>query len=362
MVFALVLFAACLPSCGAGGGSEWSPRLGLVGIPRFYDTGEAEMRNLLEACKEARVELLSIGYASWPDTEKTPGVFDWSEFQPLLGIVGEYDVRFALDLPTPIALSGEPANIPQDLEFTSYTEPKLIERYKALIRSALQTFGERLDYVTLHAENAEVYFVDHPEQQESFCQLLSAAAVYGRQVSPHVQFGVYSTPRHPDELVRCMNRDMDFIGVAAVAEFPGAKIDEVEQRVQRMSGLAEGRKLALVEVGWPSSAFLGTSEAEQAQVVERILTLLGERAGQIEFASYYTVYDEDRAIAEQWIGGLYPEPDQDKERRALLEWVTSLGLQTIDKKPKPAWDVFKNHPRRGSPRPPRSRQLGEAGT
>jgi hypothetical protein len=202
-------------------------------------------------------------------------------------------------------------------------------------------FGARLAYVTFHTENSELFVARHPGEREKFCAFLARSAAYGRTLAPRLKFTTYNTPRHDDALVRCMTRGMDLIGAAAIAEFPGADEKSFERAVARMIQLSAGRKLAIVEMGWPSATKLGSSPDIQKKRIQSMLATLGRHAAQIEFASIYTVFDEDRAIARRWIAAAFPTPPWTAaQRAALLEWFTSLGLKTIDMRPKPAWDAL----------------------
>ena len=103
----------------------------------------------------------------------------------------------------------------------------------------------------------------------------------------------------------------------------------------RMRSLAGGRPVVLQEVGYPSSAFLTSSEPMQAAFVTSAFQAWGTSASQIPFINFFLLHDFTDSECDQSIAYYGFPSDQN-----LHAFVCSIGLRNADGSPKQAWQAF----------------------
>jgi hypothetical protein len=106
------------------------------------------------------------------------------------------------------------------------------------------------------------------------------------------------------------------------------------QHVDQMLVFAGERPLVLQEIGYPSSAKCGSSEAKQAAFVKNVFRAIKANQNRIAFASFFIQSDLAPKMV-QTFGGYYGLKDD-----SFLAFLGSLGMQDKDQKPKPAWNAF----------------------
>jgi hypothetical protein len=321
----------------ADGALPVSPAVGLVAIPPGYDTSEAGCRTIVDAGLRAQVDLLYFGYAQWASIEKSPGTFDFSEFDGWLAAIDQQPFAYAMDVATPIAPFG--LDVPEDLAMSSWDDPHLRSRYAAFLQASVAFAPAGTRYVTLHVEGATEYFGEHPAERDGFCEFMSEAVNVIHDARPDLLVGVYWRYEDQDASLReCVTGAADYLGLAFVLNPPGDSLDDIP--VILNAYLEDTTKpVAIVEAGWPSADRFSSSDAIQAEFVQRLFAAVEGRGDRIPFISYYTVFDEDRDVATAWVNTFYPSLPEDA-RQALIDWVCSLGLLRSDGSEKPSWEVF----------------------
>lgn len=325
-------------SAGGQGPTPWAG-LGLVAIPPGYDTSAKGWGQVTQAAQESGVSFVSTGYLGWRDTEKTPGVWDWSDFDALWATLEGTSLAVTLDVAAPINFAAQ-LDLPADLPFQGFDDPALKQRYQAYLSSAVKLAPGRLSRVTIHTEGVQEYFAEHPGEQGAFCDLLEGAILSLRSEAPQLRVGAYWRYENTStELRACVQRATDFFALALVLNPPTDAVEDLPRLVDDYLQIAAPKPLALVEVGYPSSAYLGSSEQTQAELVKVLFEAVDQRREGLEMVSYYTVFDESREVMELIADALYgPEPSG--PRTSFVEWTTSLGLRTEQGQDKPGWPAF----------------------
>lgn len=313
------------------------PTLGVVAIPPAYDGSEAGFGKIVDAALQARVDLISFGYAQWGAIEKSPGSFDFSEFDGWLAAIDQQPFIYAMDVSTPIAPFG--LDMPEDLAGAAFDDPVLRSRYGAFLEASLAFAPEGTRYITLHVEGATEYFAENPSHRDGFCGFMSEAVDVIHAARPDLLVGVYWRYEDRDESLRdCAAASADYLGLAFVLNPPGDGLDDVPAILDWYLE-STSQPVAIVEAGWPSATRFSSSEEIQAEFVNVLFEAVSARRDRIPFVSYYTVYDEDRDIATAWVGQLFPDLPEEM-RQELVDWVCSLGLLRADGTEKPSWTAF----------------------
>lgn len=104
---------------------------------------------------------------------------------------------------------------------------------------------------------------------------------------------------------------------------------------------AGDKQIGIHEIGMPTAARVGGSEAAQRDFVDMIFDFAEARGAQLEFMAYYQAFDEDPAVTSAWVPALFPEWTEEMQADAIA-WFGSLGLHKTDGTPKLAWQTFKD--------------------
>ena len=311
--------------------------MSIVGVPPHYDTSPESWGRFLDEAASLHVDRISIGYVRWSEAETAAGTFRWSDFAALVADARTAGTEFVLDVATPIGLAAQ-LDLPPGLTFIGFADPALRARYRAMLRSALDHIAPgRVSHLTLHAEGMLEYFAAHPTHRDDFCSLLEDAIAFVHRHAPDVRVGVYWRYEDDDPaLFANINRATDYAAVATALNPPGDRPQKIASIVQRYLAASPGKPVALVELGYPAAARLGSSEEAQRAFVESAAAYLRTvDPGRLEFVAWYTIFDEDRALLEPIADSLFSGQPAAKED--FLAWITSLGLQTLDGRRKPGW-------------------------
>ena len=146
----------------------------------------------------------------------------------------------------------------------------------------------------------------------------------------------------PGALFDCVHAAMDHVAVAMVLNPPEDEPEDIERILTDYLDRAGAKPVAIVEVGFPTSEGVGSSPEEQRRFVELAFQSFDAHADRLAFVSWYEVFDEDRMIlqglADQVYGSAFPE-----QKRAFVDWLSTLGLQCDEGPKKPAWYAFLDH-------------------
>jgi len=113
---------------------------------------------------------------------------------------------------------------------------------------------------------------------------------------------------------------------------PGVAGPDIEAMVD-----AAGRKRVFFqEIGYPTSARLGSSEAMQAEFLENVFAALRQHPDRVIAANFLFLSDLPRPLVEEF--GSYYGLEDNENFKAYLE---TLGWFTRDGRARPAWEVFR---------------------
>ena len=278
--------------------------------------------------------MIHIQPLGWREAEPEPGQFNFSDFDQFFAIRDGYSLNYTLDIGTPMGISR--TDLPEDLDFVSFRDPEMVRRYRAYVAATLGKFNKPT-HVILHTETASTFLADDPQGFAAYCDLLASTADYVRSLSPKSKVGIYATSYDSAEALNQMGRNTDFFSF-------GYNADRGEhnhkQILERLYAAAGGKRIGIHEIGIPTAARVGGSEAAQVAFVNLIFDLAAQHADRLEFMSYYQAFDEDPAVTSVWLPAAFPDWSDEMQQDGLA-WFGSLGLHRFDGAPKPAWTTFK---------------------
>lgn len=277
--------------------------------------------------------------------------FDWSQLEPK---ASQYDDTF----PTvanvfypaqncSIDLILRPINtnhieMPPDLQGKSFDSPEVIDRFERLIDHLYAKMPNvKIDTLAIGNEvDGELGANDALwRQYRTFYRAVSAHA---RKVRPGVQVGVVGTYNGmvgaPAEQFKTLNKTSDVILVTYYplhADFTVESAASPLHDFDQMTSLYRGRPIVMTEVGYPSAAACGSSEAAQASFIRSVFHAWDAHVHQI------------RAITFSWLTDMSPGSTATYSHYygvstlAFGEFLRTLGLRTYSGEDKTSFLVLK---------------------
>jgi hypothetical protein len=126
--------------------------------------------------------------------------------------------------------------------------------------------------------------------------------------------------------------------------------DQAKEELQQIFDLAGDKKVGIFEISWSTSDFVGGSDSQQTEFVEKSFEFYTENESEIEFFTWYRQYDrpegtcivEAPAIGDDTLtvgGSSFGSSEHVAER--LSHYICNAGLINNDGTPKSSWNEFK---------------------
>lgn len=326
------------PGTTASARALLSGKIGLVAIPQdFKDTEKNWVRVFVHA-RDAKVQVLAptptAGF--WKHAEMRPGVFTWGAFHRMFRALRNFEADFEVAVDFVPVFFHETVYTPPGLDFVSFSDPEYMKRYKALLSSFLKNFGSQTSYLLISSEGAKTYFKAHPDHLKDYCVFLKEMERHVETEAPHVMLGVSTDIENTPEVIGAMSRSVDFIGFDIMKSPRVQSPEQLEQEVLRLIRLAGGKKIAIQNAGWSTSATQESDETQQKQFVEQFFRLMQRHHGLIEYACIGGVYDQNAKIVRPTYRAMFPNMSEEWVDQ-LTESLATSGLFYANRTPKPAW-------------------------
>jgi hypothetical protein len=348
--FAVAAIAALLLA-GCGGDDPPAPAAppGFLGVAPQDPPTDVDL---------ARMQAGGVGsyhlLLSWARVESTPGVYDWSSYDELLGKLAEAGIR-----PIPYVF-GTPAEYADEPSVPPVRDTDALDAYEAFLTAAAARYGpdgefwqtlERSDpeiepqpleiWEIWNEQNSPTFWAPEPSERE-YALLLKRSSKALEEVDPEARVmvgGMFATPSSElailsfDFLERLLAKEKTSELIDLVAVHPyGPRLGDVREQIERSRELldevgATETGLWVTEIGWGSdeqvSSQLTKSPDKQAELLGKTFEMLIAEREQwgIEGALWYT-----------WRDPL--------QTASLCGWCASAGLVDRDLDPKPAWLEF----------------------
>ncbi len=228
---------------------------------------------------------------------------------------------------------------PADLLDVPFDDPRMLERFKALIDALLPYFEEDVRWLSIGNE-VDVYLETH-DQWESYQIFYEAAVVYLHEVAPSIQVGVTFTYGGAQVMTDRLLELNEASDVLILTYYPLESDFQVQppnaplRDFPAMLALAGNKPLILQEVGYPSAEVLGSSEEKQAEFVTHVFEAWDQAGDKIPFLSFFAMGDFSDQLTEQ-LSGYYGITGAEN----FTAFLRTLGLRQVDGTPKLAWQAF----------------------
>lgn len=321
---------------------------GVLAFPALEDYNLVEIYLHWDtAAKTALEETVALG------TTRALVAKNWRELEPAADKVKLDDLRREITLrrglQQDIILGLQLINtvkreVPEDLQNTAWDDPVMVARATALMEEVLALLpADRMSYVAFGNE-VDVYFTQHPEEMPSYLELYRQIHAKMQAIFPKVQMGIATTFDSVREkrgaLIETLNRDTDVVILTYYA-IQGLKVlppEAPHRELPMMVALAAGKPVVLQEVGYPSAAGVGSSEAQQAEFIRQFFAAWEKHRAAIPTISLFMQTDFSSRLCTQFTD-YYGMVDY---KTQFADFICTLGLKDAHGRPKLAWSVLQN--------------------
>lgn len=315
-------------------------KVGMVCVPRNFQETEKRWLDFFTKAQENGVQVLSLQAGLWASKEKTKGAYNFKSWENFFTVLDKHGFQFELskDIGGPFFL--DKINVPKGIRFKSFTDPALLNRYTDFVTAYLDRFGDRHKYIVIHAEGSDAYFKKHPDQLNDYCQFLTEVKKSIQRQSPHIKVGVNADISTNAEVLSRLAFVTDFMAYDVLKGKVVRKPSDFESLVKRLTGISEGKKIALQNAGWSTSKTDKSSDEEQVEFIQEFYRVLEKYHKTIEYASFGSMYDHDTAITGPAYRAIFPDlPPQFVEK--IIDSMSHFGMFRSDGSAKPAWNEFR---------------------
>ncbi|GAC1658254.1 MAG: hypothetical protein NVS4B13_00900 [Candidatus Elarobacter sp.] len=276
---------------------------------------------------------------TWHDLEPTEGAYKLDDLrgglQYLGGTLGD-TLLFGVQV-----LNTSVKDVPADLRTTSFDDPKMQARARALLdRIARLPDARHIRYLSIGNE-VDVYLAAHPDEWHPYEQFCTALIAHARKVLPGARVGVTLTAGALDTAPAEASKLLAMSDVAILTYYP--LDDDFAVRgphaargdMDRLVKFAGSKQLVLQEVGYPTSPLLHGSEDQQARFFSEVFAQWRVYGRKIPFVNVILLHDptEHECSALEKYYGL---------RGATFHaFLCTLGLRYSDGRPKKAFATMK---------------------
>jgi len=340
----LLLVSVCLPTIAlaqaqnADNGTAQPATKGdrLLGLG--INEGSIGFEKAFAAARDAGIQFVELP-SQWDDIEPKPGEFTnkWLDianaYYPTVGI------RLVVSL-NPIDTNK--LRMPADLSGKPFDDPAVIERYNKAADYVLSRVP-KADLVAFAIGNEiDGYLGGDRKKWQQYARFFEAASEHLHRRRPGVAVGAKvmlpSLVGGSRALADPVNAHADAVLVTYYPLGDGFRVKPPTAVAKDLGGVVQqypDKPIYLLESGCPSSSFLGSSEAQQAEFVREVFKFWDAHQRQLQAVNFIWLHDISDAQVESYTK--YYGVGQ----RAFAEYLGTLGLRSHDGKDKQGFQALR---------------------
>ncbi len=277
--------------------------------------------------KEAGAESVSLS-VFWDEIETSPGTFapdpNWLEIANLYYPGQDLQVSLVISI-----LDTTAVRLPSDLTGKSFTDPEVINRFRALLDYIKSQIPElKLTSLAIGNEIDGVLGNDSKEW-ENYNAFFTPAAEYARKLWPGIPVGTKimfdGLIGSSAESAKKLNQDADVIMVTyypLAGDFTVKDPDLVLKDFDQIASMYPEKEIYFAEIGYPTSEINNSSPEKQAVFIQNMFSAWDKHASQITILTFVWLTDLPQASVteyEEYYG--FDDP-------AFAEFLRTLGLRS----------------------------------
>ena len=287
---------------------------------------------------DAGLEFIELPLA-WDDVENAPGQYESKTLKIANAFFPAQGVKIFLTV-NPIDTNN--LRMPADLKNRAFDDPKVIARYQQLLDYVFEQTGD-LEIIGFGIGNEiDAYLANDPSRWEQYRKFYDAARQYVKNKRPGLKVGtkamMYGHIFHHTEALKKMNRNSDLIMVTYYPLKGGFRLREpavVHEHFKRLTAIYKDRPISMLEAGYPSSSYLGSSEQKQAVFIRELFAAWDKHRDQVLHMNFMWLHDVPDSKLKEF------ETYYGFSSREFIEFLATLGLRTHNGEDKLAFNELK---------------------
>ena len=344
-VLLLVFFILFATMCGCDGPAKITPisenspnvkdQTSINVVPRggrrleidITDAENGDYNQSIALVKDAGAESVSLS-VFWDEIEISPGTFapdpNWLEIANLFYPGQGLQVSLVISV-----LDTTAARLPSDLVGKSFTDPEVINRFRALLDYIKSQVPDlKLSSLAIGNEIDGV-LGNNSKDWDDYRAFFTPAAEYARILWPGVPVGtkiMFNGLIGPSsDFAKKLNQDTDVVMVTyypLAGDFTVKDPDSVLEAFDQIASMYPENEIHIAEIGYPTSEKNNSSPEKQAAFIHNMFSAWDEHASQITVLSFVWLTDLPQTSVteyEEYYG--FDDP-------AFAEFLRTLGLRT----------------------------------
>ncbi len=349
VVLGLVVAVAPLPSAQSRvpeTPATAPPRTDGAAVPRMrigLDANPKATSDFLAAARGESIRLmLSTGanhahYAKlWSELETASGLYDTDDVAFVAAETGRLRIAFNLRV-----INAGARSMPDAYEALAWDSPEMVAHVVSVIEKVAPLLGDR-PWLYAVGNEIDTYFATRPAEVPAYARMLAQVKPRVRALHRDVFFATsFQTEAAPKlstlyaPIVATLD-SVSFMYYPLTDDFIVRSPSDVTADIGALVAASAPRPIYLQEIGYPTSALLGSSPEAQATFVRLAFeTMRSLGPAQVLGATYLFQADFPEWVVAQ-IADTYGAATHERFR----EYIRTLGLRDDRDRPKPAWAEF----------------------
>ena len=289
-------------------------------------------------------------YLFWNLVEPVRGEFDWRQSDALMSFNKKNDLEVTLFFSI---INGETLG-----PFPNWIgKPSLNSIGEGRVASVLDSILSRYDIIdtVILAGETESQFRYNEQNIPVYKELFTGVYEKIKEKHPDVKIGnAFALHQVLNKNLQSIVTDLAIGDFVAFSYFPVDLLNDIvktpqeaKEDLQQAFDLAGNKKVGIFEISWSTSDFVGGSEPEQTEFLEKSFEFYAENESELEFLTWYRQYDrpegtcviDGQNIGDDTLsvgGSGFGSSEHVIER--LSKYVCNAGLINNDGTHKPSWN------------------------
>ena len=324
-------------------------KIGLVINSPNQSTTLQELDQIYSEASDAGIGRSNV-YLFWNLVEPVRGEFDWRQSDALMSFNKKNDLKVTLYFSI---INGETLG-----PFPDWIgKPPLKSIGEDRVASVLDAILSRYDIIdtVILAGETESQFRYNEQNIPVYKELFTGVYEKIKEKHPNVKIGnAFALHQVLNKNLQSIVTDLAIGDFVAFSYFPVDLLNDIvktpqeaKEDLQQVFDLSGDKKVGIFEISWSTSDFVGGSEPEQTEFLEKYFEFYAENESELEFLTWYRQYDrpegtcviDGQNIGDDTLsveGSGFGSSEHVIER--LSKYVCNAGLINNDGTHKPSWN------------------------
>jgi len=328
-------------------------KIGLIVNTPTNEISIDELRNYYSQASSTGIGRNNL-YLFWNLVEPEKENYDWQQSDVLMSFNKQNDLKVTLYFSV---INGETLGpFPKWIgkpSIKSISEDNLVR-----VLDAILTRYDIIDYVII-AGDTDAQFRYNERNIPVYEELFNGMYNKLKEKHPQVKFGnAFSLHGVINKNLGHIVEELDVGDFVAFSYFPVDTLNEINKTplmasddLQQMLELVPNKKVAIFEISWSTSNFVGGSQETQKEFVKNVFNFYQKNESKLEFVTWYRQFDRlegtcqidpESVEGSLSIGGSSGLGSSEFVVERLGHYICSAGLIDSEGNTKPAWNEFIN--------------------